>query len=80
MVHVYNCHPYASQQIVQVSGAPLRQAGQPKHQLSSSRARDIRCPCHQVEQEPGLFCCGGGALFVVTTGGCKVIIAIMVFE
>ncbi|KAM4738762.1 BLOC-2 complex member HPS3 isoform 2-T2 [Anableps anableps] len=42
MVHVYNCHPFASQQIV------------------------------QVEQEPGLVCCGGGALFVVTTGGCKV--------
>ncbi|XP_061540373.1 Hermansky-Pudlak syndrome 3 protein isoform X3 [Phycodurus eques] len=42
MVHVYNCHPYASQQIV------------------------------QVEQEPVLVCCGGGALFVVTTGGCKV--------
>ncbi|XP_057697973.1 Hermansky-Pudlak syndrome 3 protein isoform X4 [Corythoichthys intestinalis] len=42
MVHVYNCHPYASQQIV------------------------------QVEQEPGLVCCGGGALFVVTIGGCKV--------
>ncbi|XP_019741406.1 BLOC-2 complex member HPS3 isoform X2 [Hippocampus comes] len=42
MVHVYNCHPYASQQIV------------------------------QVEQEPGLVCCGGGSLFVVTTGGCKV--------
>ncbi|XP_061680263.1 Hermansky-Pudlak syndrome 3 protein isoform X2 [Syngnathoides biaculeatus] len=42
MVHVYNCHPYASQQIV------------------------------QVEQEPVLFCCGGRALFVVTTGGCKV--------
>ncbi|XP_077391712.1 BLOC-2 complex member HPS3 isoform X2 [Festucalex cinctus] len=42
MVHVYNCHPYASQQIV------------------------------QVEQEPGLVCCGGGALFVVTAGGCKV--------
>ncbi|XP_061153983.1 Hermansky-Pudlak syndrome 3 protein isoform X1 [Syngnathus typhle] len=42
MVHVYNCHPYASQQIV------------------------------QVEQEPGLICCGGAALFVVATGGCKV--------
>ncbi|MEQ2282845.1 hypothetical protein AMECASPLE_004957 [Ameca splendens] len=42
MVHVYNCHPFASQQIV------------------------------QVEQEPGLVCSGGGALFVVTTGGCKV--------
>nr|XP_019960477.1 PREDICTED: Hermansky-Pudlak syndrome 3 protein isoform X1 [Paralichthys olivaceus] len=42
MVHVYNCHPYASQQIV------------------------------QVEQEPGLVCCGGGALFVVAAGGCKV--------
>ncbi|XP_008282512.1 BLOC-2 complex member HPS3 isoform X4 [Stegastes partitus] len=42
MVHVYNCHPFASQQIV------------------------------QVEQEPGLLCCGGGALFVVATGGCKV--------
>ncbi|XP_077572733.1 BLOC-2 complex member HPS3 isoform X1 [Stigmatopora nigra] len=42
MVHVYNCHPYASQQIV------------------------------QVEQEPGLVCCGGDALFVVTFGGCKV--------
>ncbi|XP_054913676.1 Hermansky-Pudlak syndrome 3 protein isoform X3 [Poeciliopsis prolifica] len=42
MVHVYNCHPFTSQQIV------------------------------QVEQEPGLVCCGGGALFVVTTGGCKV--------
>ncbi|XP_071400715.1 BLOC-2 complex member HPS3 [Centroberyx affinis] len=42
MVHVYNCHPFASQQIV------------------------------QVEQEPGLFCCGGGALFVVAVGGCKV--------
>ncbi|XP_029286189.1 LOW QUALITY PROTEIN: BLOC-2 complex member HPS3 [Cottoperca gobio] len=42
MVHVYNCHPFASQQIV------------------------------QVEQEPGLICCGGGALFVVATGGCKV--------
>ncbi|KAM3876039.1 BLOC-2 complex member HPS3 [Diretmus argenteus] len=42
MVHVYNCHPFASQQIV------------------------------QVEQEPGLVCCGGGALFVIATGGCKV--------
>ncbi|XP_067369112.1 Hermansky-Pudlak syndrome 3 protein isoform X2 [Channa argus] len=42
MVHVYNCHPFASQQIV------------------------------QVEQEPGLVCCGGGALFVVASGGCKV--------
>ncbi|XP_077964175.1 BLOC-2 complex member HPS3 isoform X6 [Gasterosteus aculeatus] len=42
MVHVYNCHPFSSQQIV------------------------------QVEQEPGLICCGGGALFVVATGGCKV--------
>ncbi|XP_049911204.1 Hermansky-Pudlak syndrome 3 protein isoform X3 [Epinephelus moara] len=42
MVHVYNCHPFASQQIV------------------------------QVEQEPGLVCCGGGTLFVVATGGCKV--------
>ncbi|XP_022053626.2 Hermansky-Pudlak syndrome 3 protein isoform X1 [Acanthochromis polyacanthus] len=42
MVHVYNCHPFASQQIV------------------------------QVEQEPGLVCCGGGVLFVVATGGCKV--------
>ncbi|KAM7409251.1 hypothetical protein PAMA_000959 [Pampus argenteus] len=42
MVHVYNCHPFASQQIV------------------------------QVEQEPRLVCCGGGALFVVATGGCKV--------
>ena len=28
----------------------------------------------QVEQEPGLVCCGGGALFVVATGGCKVIL------
>lgn len=26
----------------------------------------------KVEQEPGLVCCGGGALFVVATGGCKV--------
>ncbi|XP_039984437.1 Hermansky-Pudlak syndrome 3 protein [Xiphias gladius] len=42
MVHVYNCHPFASQQIV------------------------------QVEQEPGLVCCGGGTLFVVAAGGCKV--------
>ncbi|XP_030584282.1 BLOC-2 complex member HPS3 isoform X2 [Archocentrus centrarchus] len=42
MVHVYNCHPFSSQQIV------------------------------QVEREPGLTCCGGGALFVVATGGCKV--------
>nr|XP_046247372.1 Hermansky-Pudlak syndrome 3 protein isoform X2 [Scatophagus argus] len=42
MVHVYNCHPFSSQQIV------------------------------QVEQQPGLVCCGGGALFVVATGGCKV--------
>ncbi|XP_068614246.1 BLOC-2 complex member HPS3-like [Brachionichthys hirsutus] len=42
MVHVYNCHPFSSQHIV------------------------------QVEQEPGLVCCGGGALFVVATGGCKV--------
>ncbi|XP_075944558.1 BLOC-2 complex member HPS3 isoform X2 [Anarhichas minor] len=42
MVHVYNCHPFSSQQIV------------------------------QVEQQPGLICCGGGALFVVATGGCKV--------
>ncbi|XP_076010604.1 BLOC-2 complex member HPS3 isoform X2 [Genypterus blacodes] len=42
MVHVYNCHPFTSQQIV------------------------------QVEQEPGLVCCGGGALFVVAAGGCKV--------
>ncbi|XP_069009112.1 BLOC-2 complex member HPS3 isoform X1 [Embiotoca jacksoni] len=42
MVHVYNCHPYASQQIA------------------------------QVDQEPGLVCCGGGVLFVMATGGCKV--------
>ncbi|KAG7266201.1 hypothetical protein CRUP_012630, partial [Coryphaenoides rupestris] len=42
MVHVYNCHPFASQHIV------------------------------QVDQEPGLMCCGGGVLFVVATGGCKV--------
>ncbi|CAG5863249.1 unnamed protein product [Menidia menidia] len=42
MVHVYNCHPFTSQQIV------------------------------QAEQEPGLVCCGGGVLFVVATGGCKV--------
>lgn len=40
MVHVYNCHPLASQHIV------------------------------SAEQEPGLVCCGGGALFVVS--GCKV--------
>ncbi|XP_053178915.1 Hermansky-Pudlak syndrome 3 protein [Scomber japonicus] len=42
MVHVYNCHPFCSQQIL------------------------------QVEQEPRLVCCGGGVLFVVATGGCKV--------
>ncbi|XP_066565669.1 BLOC-2 complex member HPS3 isoform X2 [Amia ocellicauda] len=42
MVHVYNCHPFASQQIV------------------------------PTEQEPGLFCCGGDALFVVSAGGCKI--------
>ncbi|XP_029564024.1 BLOC-2 complex member HPS3 isoform X2 [Salmo trutta] len=42
MVHVYNCHPFASQQIV------------------------------PTEQEPGLVCCGGGALFVVSAGGCKI--------
>ncbi|KAG7488116.1 hypothetical protein MATL_G00031010 [Megalops atlanticus] len=42
MVHVYNCHPFASQQIV------------------------------PTEQEPGLVCCGGDALFVVSAGGCKI--------
>ncbi|KAL1022867.1 hypothetical protein UPYG_G00033510 [Umbra pygmaea] len=42
MVHVYNCHPFSSQQIV------------------------------PTEQEPGLVCCGGGALFVVSAGGCKI--------
>uniref|UniRef100_A0A8C4S3F1 HPS3 biogenesis of lysosomal organelles complex 2 subunit 1 n=1 Tax=Erpetoichthys calabaricus TaxID=27687 RepID=A0A8C4S3F1_ERPCA len=42
MVHVYNCHPFASQQIV------------------------------PTEQEPGLFCCGGDVLFVVSAGGCKI--------
>uniref|UniRef100_W5M0H8 HPS3 biogenesis of lysosomal organelles complex 2 subunit 1 n=1 Tax=Lepisosteus oculatus TaxID=7918 RepID=W5M0H8_LEPOC len=42
MVHVYNCHPFASQQIV------------------------------PTEQEPGLVCCGGDALFVVSGGGCKI--------
>ncbi|XP_017573336.1 Hermansky-Pudlak syndrome 3 protein isoform X1 [Pygocentrus nattereri] len=42
MVHVYNCHPFASQHIV------------------------------PTEQEPGLVCCGGGALFVVSAGGCKI--------
>ncbi len=42
MVHVYNCHPLASQHIV------------------------------AAEQEPALVCCGGGALFVVSAGGCKV--------
>ncbi|XP_056303568.1 Hermansky-Pudlak syndrome 3 protein isoform X2 [Danio aesculapii] len=25
-----------------------------------------------AEQEPGLVCCGGGALFVVSAGGCKI--------
>ena len=33
----------------------------------------------QVEQEPGLVCCGGGALFVVATGGCKVTIKTFFF-
>ncbi|XP_064186263.1 Hermansky-Pudlak syndrome 3 protein isoform X1 [Anguilla rostrata] len=42
MVHVYNWHPFASQQIV------------------------------PTEQEPGLVCCGGDALFVVSAGGCKI--------
>ncbi|XP_052395611.1 Hermansky-Pudlak syndrome 3 protein isoform X1 [Carassius gibelio] len=42
MVHVYNCHPFASQHIV------------------------------SAEQEPGLVCCGGGALFVVSAGGCRI--------
>ncbi|KAL2090245.1 hypothetical protein ACEWY4_014933 [Coilia grayii] len=42
MVHVYNCHPFASQHIV------------------------------PTEQEPGLVCCGGDALFVVAAGGCKI--------
>ncbi|XP_017333887.1 Hermansky-Pudlak syndrome 3 protein isoform X2 [Ictalurus punctatus] len=42
MVHVYNCHPFASQRIVPAA------------------------------QEPGLVCCGGGALFVVSAGGCKI--------
>ncbi|XP_063056938.1 Hermansky-Pudlak syndrome 3 protein isoform X2 [Engraulis encrasicolus] len=42
MVHVYNCHPFASQQIV------------------------------PTEQEPGLVCCGGDALFIVAAGGCKI--------
>ncbi|XP_039513115.1 Hermansky-Pudlak syndrome 3 protein isoform X2 [Pimephales promelas] len=42
MVHVYNCHPFASQRIV------------------------------PAEQEPGLVCCGGGALFVVSAGGCRI--------
>lgn len=42
MVHVYNCHPFASQHIV------------------------------AAEQEPGLVCCGGGAVFVVSAGGCKI--------
>ncbi|KAJ8278304.1 hypothetical protein GJAV_G00086160 [Gymnothorax javanicus] len=42
MVHVYNCHPFASQQIV------------------------------PTEQEPGLVCCGGDAVFVVSAGGCKI--------
>ncbi|KAJ8418901.1 hypothetical protein AAFF_G00004000 [Aldrovandia affinis] len=42
MVHVYNCHPFASQQIV------------------------------PTEQEPGLVCCGGDVLFVVSSGGCKI--------
>uniref|UniRef100_A0A4W4HL91 HPS3 biogenesis of lysosomal organelles complex 2 subunit 1 n=1 Tax=Electrophorus electricus TaxID=8005 RepID=A0A4W4HL91_ELEEL len=42
MVHVYNCHPFASQHIV------------------------------PTDQEPGLVCCGGDALFVVSAAGCKV--------
>ncbi|XP_028855796.1 BLOC-2 complex member HPS3 isoform X2 [Denticeps clupeoides] len=42
MVHVYNSHPFASQQIV------------------------------PTEQEPGLVCCGGDALFAVSAGGCKI--------
>ncbi|XP_055073601.2 BLOC-2 complex member HPS3 isoform X1 [Misgurnus anguillicaudatus] len=42
MVHVYNCHPFASQRVV------------------------------SAEQEPGLVCCGGGALFVVCAGGCRI--------
>lgn len=25
-----------------------------------------------TEQEPGLVCCGGGALFVLSAGGCKI--------
>ncbi|XP_076879476.1 BLOC-2 complex member HPS3 isoform X3 [Brachyhypopomus gauderio] len=42
MVHVYNCHPFASQNIVPTA------------------------------QEPGVVCCGGGAVFVVSGGGCKI--------
>ncbi len=76
MVHVYNCHPFSSQQIVQVKiqimyffffffNNPVLYLDQVLTNLPSLSVA-------QVEQEPGLVCCGGGALFVVATGGCKV--------
>lgn len=74
MVHVYNCHPFSSQQIVQVSGARLRmiQSFCLFYICISSFTKLPFLCVSQVEQEPGLVCCGGGALFVVATGGCKV--------
>lgn len=69
MVHVYNCHPFSSQQIVQVSWAfkaCVSYLNIDHFCLSNSTT------VPQVDQEPGLVCCGGGALFVVANGGCKV--------
>lgn len=72
MVHVYNCHPFSSQQIVQVKWnlTEADPASGVFYYLRSSSLLSLSVA--QVEKEPGLVCCGGGAIFVVATGGCKV--------
>lgn len=78
MVHVYNCHPFSTQQIVQVGGTwltliPCALWSAAAFTVSSLLSLSVA----QVEREPGLVCCGGGALFVVATGGCKVAYKLM---
>lgn len=87
MVHVYNCHPFKSQQIVQASATQQIHTDGPYYECLFDKPEDESSFCShdsqqqfelfeffvaKVEQEPGLVCCGGGALFVVATGGCKV--------
>uniref|UniRef100_A0A3P9H3J7 HPS3 biogenesis of lysosomal organelles complex 2 subunit 1 n=1 Tax=Oryzias latipes TaxID=8090 RepID=A0A3P9H3J7_ORYLA len=73
MVHVYNCHPFKSQQIVQASATQQIHPDDPYYECLFDKPEDETSFCSydsqqqfelfeffvaKVEQEPGLVCCG----------------------